>query len=159
MQARLHKQVIGSQGTRLRCGARSPHETSISPCPHGQDHPFLFLLSASSSSDFSTMSNTAHYLALGEEQDMSNPSNNCYVCSRMRIKKPFWKQTGLSRVCLLCNNPFCEFHKGEEDGVCEINHDTYCSKKTHIDLHAPVKIFVSMEARRRALGEEAEIEG
>lgn len=81
--------------------------------------------------------------------------NNCYVDAQMRLRKPGWKQTGFSRTCLLCNSPFCDAHKGKEQGVCETNHFTYCGKQEHIDRHAPVQIFVSLEARRKALGEES----
>lgn len=104
------------------------------------------------------MANSALFLSLCEQQDMTDPSINCYVCSRMRQRKPEWKQAGLSRICLLCNNPFCDKHKGKDDGVCEINHVTYCGKQEHKDLHAPVKIFKSLDARREALGEDSQVD-
>lgn len=105
------------------------------------------------------MPEPSRYLALCEQQNLTDSSNNCYICAQMRQRKPSLKQAGLSRICLLCNNPFCERHKGEEDGVCQLKHATYCSKQEHKDRHAPVEIFVSMEARRRALGEGGELGG
>lgn len=94
-------------------------------------------------------------LELQQELGLDDPRKNCYVCAQMMLRKPNWKQSGLSTTCLLCNNPFCELHKGKEDGVCEIKHQTYCSKPEHKLRHAPVPIYVSLEERRKALGEES----
>jgi hypothetical protein len=43
----------------------------------------------------------------------------------MRLRKPHLKDTLPTQLCLLCNRAFCVDHKGKEDGVCEINHETY----------------------------------
>lgn len=104
------------------------------------------------------MPETERYLALSQLHDPSDPFDDCYVCARMRLRKPEWRQPGLSETCLLCNNRFCEKHKSPDglEGVCEMNHQTYCSKQTHKEFHAPVKIFVSLEARREALGREVD---
>ncbi|KAL5040863.1 hypothetical protein BDW71DRAFT_201829 [Aspergillus fruticulosus] len=39
----------------------------------------------------------------------------------MRLRKPHLKDT----LCVLCSRPFCVDHKGKENGVSEINHETY----------------------------------
>jgi hypothetical protein len=46
----------------------------------------------------------------------------------MRLRKPDLKDNLPTLLCLLCNRPFCVDHKGEKDGVCEINHETYYRK-------------------------------
>ena len=98
------------------------------------------------------MPEPSRYLALYEQQYLTDPSNNCYVCAQIRQRKPDLKQTSLSNTCLLCNNPFCDAHKSKRDnGVCEINHGKSCSDKRHVDRHAPTAIFVSLEARRMFL--------
>jgi hypothetical protein len=43
----------------------------------------------------------------------------------MRLRKPHLKDTLPTQLCLLCDRTFCVDHKGKEDGVCEINHETY----------------------------------
>jgi hypothetical protein len=43
----------------------------------------------------------------------------------MRLRKPHLKDNLPTQLCLLCNRAFCVDHKGKEDGVCEINHETY----------------------------------
>jgi hypothetical protein len=43
----------------------------------------------------------------------------------MRLKNPQLKDTLPTQLCLLCDRAFCVDHKGKEDGVCEINHETY----------------------------------
>ncbi|EKD13395.1 hypothetical protein MBM_08478 [Drepanopeziza brunnea f. sp. 'multigermtubi' MB_m1] len=43
----------------------------------------------------------------------------------MRVKKPYLKDRLPNRLCHLCNRAFCVEHKGEKEGVCEINHETY----------------------------------
>lgn len=77
---------------------------------------------------------------------------DCYICRQMSVRKPQHKQDGPSKICLLCNNRFCEKHKGGDEGVCEMNHDTYCSKTEHQELHAPVKIYTTLAERRERLG-------
>ncbi len=79
---------------------------------------------------------------------------DCYVCLQMLKHKPQHKQEGSSETCILCDNPFCEKHKGKYKGVCEINHITYCSKPKHKAQHAPVEIFPTLAARRKKLGED-----
>jgi hypothetical protein len=43
----------------------------------------------------------------------------------MRLRKPYLIDKLPTQLCLLCNRAFCVDHKGKEDGVCEINHETY----------------------------------
>lgn len=43
----------------------------------------------------------------------------------MRLKKPHLKDSLPTQLCLLCDRAFCVDHKGKEEGVCEINHETY----------------------------------
>lgn len=43
----------------------------------------------------------------------------------MRLRKPHLKDTLQTQLCLLCNQAFCLDHRGKENGVCEINHETY----------------------------------
>ena len=65
------------------------------------------------------------------------------------------RQTGDSAVCLLCDRPYCQLHKAkEEDGVCEINHQTYYAKHP-----GESGIFPSLERRREQLGEDGERRG
>lgn len=110
-------------------GAKSPHpkhRTLITP-PYQTpiDHSRKKVL---------IMPETSRYLALRELQDLTDDSNSCYVCARMRLSKPGLKQTSLSKTCLLCSNPFCDTHKSKtDDGVCEINHRKYCSSPGHVD--------------------------
>ncbi|KAL8917614.1 MAG: hypothetical protein Q9208_007842 [Pyrenodesmia sp. 3 TL-2023] len=71
---------------------------------------------------------------------------DCHVCERM-AKSKVHHQVGDCAVCLLCDRPYCERHKGEEVDVCEINHSTYYRRH-----YKPGRIFPSMDARRGALG-------
>lgn len=80
-------------------------------------------------------------------------TTDCYVCLQMQLRKPQLKQDGPSTTCLLCNNPFCETHKGGDEGVCEIDHVTYCGKPKHRARHAPVEIYTTLAARRERLGD------
>ncbi|KAL5332130.1 hypothetical protein BJX70DRAFT_408478 [Aspergillus crustosus] len=50
---------------------------------------------------------------------------SCHVHDRMRLRKPYPKDTLPIQLYILCNHPFCVNHKGKEDGVCEINHKIY----------------------------------
>ena len=43
----------------------------------------------------------------------------------MRLRKPYLKDTLPTKLCLLCDRPFCVDHKGKQEGVCEINHVAY----------------------------------
>ncbi len=43
----------------------------------------------------------------------------------MRLRKPQLKDTLPTKLCLLCDRAFCVDHKGKQEGVCEINHETY----------------------------------
>ena len=43
----------------------------------------------------------------------------------MRLRKPHLKDNLPTQLCVLCSRAFCIDHKGKEDGVCEINHETY----------------------------------
>lgn len=52
-------------------------------------------------------------------------AGSCHVHNRMRLRKPHLKDTLPTQICLLCDRAFCVDHKGKEDGVCEINHETY----------------------------------
>jgi hypothetical protein len=46
----------------------------------------------------------------------------------MRLRKSHLKDNLPNQLCLLCCRAFCVDHKGKEDGVCEINHETYYYK-------------------------------
>lgn len=43
----------------------------------------------------------------------------------MRKRKPHLTDTLPIQRCVLCNRPFCADHKGEHNGVCEIDHVSY----------------------------------
>jgi hypothetical protein len=43
----------------------------------------------------------------------------------MRLRKPHLKDSLPTKICLLCERAFCVDHKGKEEDVCEINHETY----------------------------------
>ncbi|EJT70139.1 hypothetical protein GGTG_12312 [Gaeumannomyces tritici R3-111a-1] len=69
----------------------------------------------------------------------------CHICARMRARRPAhvavlmgrWagevvegkhahlETQGPVRDCILCARKYCEEHKGKDEGVCEINHQTY----------------------------------
>ena len=98
------------------------------------------------------MAETSRYLNILKRQNLDGSPEDCYVCCQMRERKGYRNQEGPTKRCLLCNNPYCDTHKGRIEGVCEINHRTYCSKESHRRRHAPVEIYVSMEARQKALG-------
>ncbi len=95
------------------------------------------------------MASSSRYLALLANRSPSGP--DCYVCLQIAQRKPII-QEGPTTTCLLCNNPYCETHKGHEDGTCNINHVTYYGKTKHRARHAPVEIFPSIEARKRRFG-------
>jgi hypothetical protein len=50
----------------------------------------------------------------------------------MRLRKPHLEDNLPNQLCVLCNRAFCVDHKGKEEGVCEINHETYY--RNHPDL-------------------------
>ena len=77
---------------------------------------------------------------------------DCYVCIQMVQRKSEWKQEGPSKTCLLCNNPFCEKHRGKDEGVCEIGHVKYYNNLSHRARHAPVEIFPTLEAMKERIG-------
>ncbi|PYH55236.1 uncharacterized protein BO96DRAFT_79749 [Aspergillus niger CBS 101883] len=52
-------------------------------------------------------------------------SGSCHIHDRMRLRKPHLQDTLPIQLCVLCNRSFCAAHKGKEDNVCEINHETY----------------------------------
>jgi len=78
---------------------------------------------------------------------------DCYVCIQMIEHKPQWAQDGPSKLCLLCDNLFCAKHKGKDEGVCEINHETYYRRLDHRELHAPVEVFPTLEKWRERFGD------
>jgi hypothetical protein len=41
------------------------------------------------------------------------------------LKKPYLKDRLPNQLCHLCDQAFCINHKRKEEGVCEINHETY----------------------------------
>jgi hypothetical protein len=43
----------------------------------------------------------------------------------MRLRNPHLQDKFPTKICHLCGRPFCDDHKGKEDDVCEINHETY----------------------------------
>ena len=78
----------------------------------------------------------------------SSSDITCYVCLQMLQRKPSWQQSGSTKICLLCNNDYCDDHKSkDETGACEINHQTYCSKERHRLRHHPIRIFCNMNER------------
>jgi hypothetical protein len=70
----------------------------------------------------------------------------CFVCERMRERKPV-KSEGILQTCLLCDRDFCEMHKGTELQVCEINHISYY--RNHPQLHDG--IYPDLAARNSAV--------
>lgn len=63
----------------------------------------------------------------------------CFVCQRMRDrqnKRPISK--GLIKHCSLCRRFYCENHKSREEGVCEINHQTYYFRHDFSGLYPTV---------------------
>ena len=98
------------------------------------------------------MASLSRYLPLLDDRVLSNLKMTCYVCIQTVQLQPEWKQEGPSKTCLLCNNPFCEKHKGKDKGVCEIGHEEYFDNPDHHAQHAPVKIFPTLEARNEKLG-------
>lgn len=81
---------------------------------------------------------------------MSDTSNAlpCFVCERMRLRKPFHKETGLVQHCVLCQRDYCESHKSTgHAGVCEINHRTYYQKHPNIQ-----GIYATFEAWEKVKG-------
>ncbi|KLU91052.1 hypothetical protein MAPG_09576 [Magnaporthiopsis poae ATCC 64411] len=60
--------------------------------------------------------------------DESNPTP-CHVCDRMRTAKSGKhadrRTVGPVEDCILCARQFCHEHRGKDQGVCEINHQTY----------------------------------
>ena len=78
---------------------------------------------------------------------------DCHVCKRMAETKRHSQEGGCA-VCLLCNRPFCERHKGEEVDVCEINHFTYFRNHQHLLYSGTRNIFPTMKSRWEALGGE-----
>lgn len=53
----------------------------------------------------------------------------------MRARKPHLKDNGPRQLCLLCNRYFCADHKGNKEGVCEINHETYYRNHPEMQRH------------------------
>lgn len=49
----------------------------------------------------------------------------CHIHDKMRSRKPDLKDKLPNQLCLLYDRPFCIDHKGIENGICEINHETY----------------------------------
>lgn len=89
-----------------------------------------------------------HTKALTDRAIYARYETSCYICLRMQKRKPDWRQEGGSYGCKLCNNDYCNKHAHPDiDGVCEMNHETYCSKADHKALHAPVIIFRNMAER------------
>lgn len=78
---------------------------------------------------------------------------DCYVCIQVAQRQPQLPQYGPSKLCLLCDNLFCAKHKGKDEGVCEINHETYYRRLDHRELHAPVEIFPTLEKLRERFGD------
>lgn len=95
------------------------------------------------------MSSSSHAqyssFALKPAESFDKSAKSCRVCGQMQERRA-WKQTGLSWICLLCSHPYCEAHKGKEEGVCEINHTTYYQR------HDYPNIYPSLQARERKLG-------
>lgn len=96
------------------------------------------------------MTQDSRYLTLLAKRSAGDP--DCYVCLQIAQRKAVTQGTHC-RTCLLCNNPYCETHKGSDDGTCNINHRTYYSKPKHRARHASVEIFPSIEARRQRLSD------
>ncbi|KAK5938129.1 hypothetical protein PMZ80_009718 [Knufia obscura] len=72
----------------------------------------------------------------------------CHTCLRMARRKSSHKQIGPVETCLLCNTEYCNTHSSPSvPGTCEMNHETYCRKQEHKDLHHPTEIFRNMAER------------
>jgi hypothetical protein len=50
---------------------------------------------------------------------------SCHVHDRVRFRKTHLKDNLPNKTRLLCNRAFCVDHKETEEGVCEINHESY----------------------------------
>ena len=59
-------------------------------------------------------------------------------------------KTDVDQTCLLCDRNFCEKHKGKEEGVCEIYHETYY-RKHHPQTPAIFPNLAAYEAEVRAM--------
>ena len=97
------------------------------------------------------MDQPSTYLRLLDERTPDNSKMNCYVCVQAVQRKPELKQEGPSKTCLLCNNPYCQKHKGKDEGVCEIGHVNYYENPENRARHSPVEIFPSLEARKEKM--------
>lgn len=97
------------------------------------------------------MDQSSRYLRLLEEQAPQDSKVDCYVCIQVVQRKPDWKQEGSTKICLLCNNPYCEKHRGKDEGTCEIGHVKYYENPNHRARHAPVEIFPSLEVRKEKM--------
>ena len=132
------------------------HPTSLSCQP--SHLPPIFSLSLSNSQNLHrsvltrAMASSSQNLSVPTDRPSSPPLLDCYVCLRMAKRKPERRQEGPSQIWLLCDNRFCITHKGKEEGVCEINHETYYSKQRHHDIHE-VDIYPSLEERNRRMAE------
>lgn len=77
---------------------------------------------------------------------MSSVSSVCFVCEKMRERKP-QRETGLVQECLLCGRDYCQTHKSAaHPGVCEINHQTYYRNHSK-----EIAIYPTIEARAAAM--------
>lgn len=56
------------------------------------------------------------------------------------------KPADAQRTCILCQRGFCDKHHGTEEGVCEVNHQTYYQRHSHLP-----NIYPSLTARAAAL--------
>lgn len=46
----------------------------------------------------------------------------CHLCVLNHEKNSRYRQTGRSSLCVLCDRPYCESHRGTENKVCNIDH-------------------------------------
>ena len=68
-------------------------------------------------------------LIIAQERILDN-AGPCHVHIAMRLKKLHLKDSLPTQLCLLCDQAFCVDRKGKEEGVCEINHETYYRNHT-----------------------------
>lgn len=142
-----------------RCPSSEPQSSSLFPFSVPHPSPLLYSSSSSPSSSSSSSAKSKNPLALPSYLATIAMSTtfrptitrqpsiiDCHICTSMAETKVH-DQVGDCAVCLLCDRPYCERHKGEEMDVCEINHNTYYRRH-----YKPGRIFPSMDNRRKALG-------
>lgn len=77
----------------------------------------------------------------------------------MRLRKPHLQDNLPTQLCILCNRAFCVDHKGKEDGVCEVNHETYYRNHPQAQGHLYRNYEDWKKDEQRIIDEESGDEG